>query len=179
MDLQIESRHVTMTPRWKQEIEERMSALQSGHDDIIHGRVTLTLHKGHRRAEDTSEALVVVTLPGRHTITARKQDKTFEEAMRAAFFAVDGELATYREKRATKEIRVPPIPFRGVISKIFPDEGYGFILMDGGEEIYFHRNALHGLTFEQLEDGTEVAFDLEEGEKGPQAKTVNPVPIVP
>jgi len=74
---------------------------------------------------------------------------------------------------------VPPIPFRGVISKIFSDEGYGFILMDGGEEIYFHMNALHGLTFEDLEDGTEVGFDLEDGEKGLQAKTVKPVPIVP
>ncbi len=156
-----------------------MAALQGGHDDIIHARVTLTLHKGHRKAEDTSEALVVVTLPGRHTITARKQDKTFEEAIRAAFFAAEGELDTYREKRANKEVRVPPIPFRGVVSKIFSDEGYGFILMDGGEEIYFHRNALHGLTFEDLEDGTEVGFDLEDGEKGPQAKTVKPVPIVP
>ena len=54
----------------------------------------------------------------------------------------------------------------------------GFILQEGGGEVYFHKNALHGLNFEDLEDGTEVAFNVEEGEKGPQATTVNPVPIV-
>ncbi len=74
---------------------------------------------------------------------------------------------------------MPPVPLHGVVSKLFRDEGYGFILQDGGGEVYFHRNALHGLTFEELEDGTEVAFNVEEGEKGPQATTVNPVPTLP
>jgi cold shock CspA family protein len=63
-----------------------------------------------------------------------------------------------------------------VISKLFPQEGYGFILQEGGGDVYFHRNALHGLNFEALEDGTEVTFNVEEGEQGPQATTVNPVP---
>ena len=46
--------------------------------------------------------------------------------------------------------------------------------------MYFHKHALQGLTFEELSDGTDVAFNLEEGEKGPQASTVHrPSPIVP
>ena len=180
MELEIESRNVAMTPRWKTEIEARMADLQSGHDDIIHGRVTLTKNRHHKKAQRVAEALVVVTLPKRHTFTARKEEKTFEEAIRAAFFAVDIELRKYREKRATTEVRTAPIPpLRGVISKLFPDEGYGFILKDGGGEVYFHRNALHGLRFDQLEDGTEVVFNVEDGEKGPQATTVNPVPVIP
>lgn len=179
MELRIESRNVVMTPRWKTEIEARMADLQAGYDDLIHGRVTLTKNRHHKKAQNVAETLVVVTLPGRHTITARKQEKTFEEAIRAAFFAVEIELAKYREKRASKEIRVPPVPLRGVISKVFLDEGYGFILQDGGEEVYFHRNAVHGLKFEELEDGLEVAFNVEVGEKGLQATTVNPVPQVP
>ena len=68
-----------------------------------------------------------------------------------------------------------PISFRGVVCKLFPREGYGFILKEGGGEVYFHRNAVHTLTFEKLEDGTEVAFNVEEGEKGPQATTVQPI----
>jgi cold shock CspA family protein/ribosome-associated translation inhibitor RaiA len=180
MELEIESRNVAMTPRWKMEIEERMADLQSGHDDIIHGRVTLTKNRHHKKAQRVAEALVVVTLPKRHTFTARKEEKTFEEAIRAAFFAVEIELRKFREKRATTDVRTAPIPpLRGVISKLFRDQGYGFILKDGGGEVYFHRNALHGLQFEQLEDGTEVVFNVEDGEKGPQATTVNPVPVVP
>ncbi len=179
MELRIESRNVRMTPRWKTEIEERMADLQEGQNDITHGRVTLTKNRHHKRARRVAEALVVVTLPRRHIITARKEEKTFEEAIRAAFAAVEIEVQKFREKRASKEVRVPPLPLRGVICKLFRREGYGFILQEGGGEVYFHRNALHGLTFEELEDGTEVAFNIEDGDKGPQATTVNPVSEVP
>ncbi|WP_447974691.1 cold shock domain-containing protein [Nitrospira sp. Kam-Ns4a] len=179
MDLRIESRNVEMTPRWKTEIESRMADLQAGHGDIVHGRVTLIKNPHHKRQRRVAEAVVVVTLPGRHTITARKEDKTFEEAIRAAFAAVAVELRKYREKRASKEIRLPPIPLRGVICKLFPQEGYGFILQEGGGEVYFHKHALHGLTFDEMEDGMEVAFNVEPGEKGPQATTVSPVPVAP
>jgi cold shock CspA family protein/ribosome-associated translation inhibitor RaiA len=175
MELKIESRNVTMTPRWKTEIEQRMADLQDGRHDLIHGRVTLIKNRHHKKAAKVAEARLVLTLPGRHTITASKEDKTFEEAIRAVFAAAEMELRRYREKRASKEIRVPPVPFRGVICKLFPREGYGFILQEGGGEVYFHRNAVHDLTFEELEDGMEVAFNVEEGEKGPQATTVRPI----
>ena len=42
MKLEIESRNVGMTPRWKSEIESRMADLQRRHEDLIHGRVTIT-----------------------------------------------------------------------------------------------------------------------------------------
>ncbi len=157
MELEIHSRNVAMTPRWKTEIETRMGDLQRGHDDVIHGRVTLTKNRHHKKLANVAEALIVVTLPGRHTLTARK----------------------YREKRAQTEVRLPPVPpHQGVVSKLFSNERYGFILREGGGEVYFHANALQGLTFEQLEDGTDVVFGLEEGDKGPQATVVTlPQPI--
>jgi CspA family cold shock protein len=122
----------------------------------------------------------VVTLPGRHTMTARKEDKTFEEAIRSAFQAISIELCKYREKRAKTAVRLSPVPpHRGVVCKLFPQGRYGFILKEGGGEVYFHANALQGLTFERLEDGTDVVFGVEEGKKGPQATVVAiPPPIV-
>ncbi len=147
-----------------------MEDLQRGHDDVIHGRVTLTKNRHHKKLVNVAEALIVITLPGRHTLTARKEDKTFEEALRSAFHAVGIELHKYREKRAQTEVRLPPMPpHHGVVSKLFSNERYGFILS---------ANALQGLTFEQLEDGTDVVFGLEEGDKGPQATVVMlPQPI--
>lgn len=179
MELEVESRNVAMTPRWKTEIEARMDDLQRGHEDLIHGRVTLTKNRHHKKLANVAEALVVVTLPGRHTLTARKEDKTFEEAIRSAFRAVGIELRKYREKRARTDVRVPPVPpYRGVICKLFPKEQYGFILKDGGGEVYFHANALQGLTFDLIEDGTEIVFGLEEGNKGSQATVVSlPPPL--
>lgn len=177
MELQIESRNIEMTPEWKTEIEDRMNKLRTGHRELIHGRVTLTKNRHHYQSSNVAEALVVVSLPGRHTITARKREKTFEEAIRAAFSAMQIELRKYREKLASKECRSSSPPLRGVISKVFPERGYGFILQEDGDDVYFHQNALHGLKLEELQDGMDVTFNVEEGHKGPQATTVNPAPV--
>jgi ribosome-associated translation inhibitor RaiA len=105
MKVVIESRNVGMTPRWKKEIEARMGDLERGYEDLIHGRVTLTKNPHHKKSSNVAEALIVVSLPGRHTFTARKEDKTFEEAIRKAFQAVSIELRKLREKRGKKQIR--------------------------------------------------------------------------
>ncbi|HKO30344.1 MAG TPA: HPF/RaiA family ribosome-associated protein [Nitrospiraceae bacterium] len=181
MELEIESRNIEMTPRWKREIETRIADLQDRHQDLIHARVTLTKNLHHKKLANVAETLIVVTLPGRQTMTARKEDKTFEEALRTAFDAIAIELRKYREKRGRTEVRTSPVPpLRGVICKLFSKEGYGFILKEGGGEVYFHKHALQGLAFEELTDGIEVVFNLEAGKKGPQASTVHPPsPIVP
>jgi ribosome-associated translation inhibitor RaiA len=51
MELEIQSRNLVMTPRWKTEIEARMSDLQRGHEDVVHGRVTLA--KNRRNLQET------------------------------------------------------------------------------------------------------------------------------
>jgi ribosomal subunit interface protein len=104
MELKIESRNLAMTPRWKSEIEERMEDLQNGHEDLVHARVTLTKNRHHKNSPNVAEAKLVLTLPGRHTLTASKEDKTFEEAIRAAFAAVKTELRKLREKRASRTV---------------------------------------------------------------------------
>ena len=156
-----------------------MADLQRGYEDLTHGRVTLTKNLHHKKLSNVAEAFVVVSLPGRHTFTARKENKTFEEAIRKAFQAVALELRKFREKRASTVIRTAPLPpLRGVVCKLFPKEQYGFILKEGGGEVYFHKNALQGLAFRDLEDGIEVVFDVEDGLKGPQATAVCPLPVV-
>ena len=105
MKLEIESRNVTMTPRWATEIEARMADLQRGYEDLTHGRVTLTKISHHKKSSNVAEALVVVSLPGRHTFTARKEGKTFQQAIQKAFLAVSIELRRLREKRGKKQIR--------------------------------------------------------------------------
>ena len=105
MDIKIESRNVVMTSRWKTEIEQRLADLQNGHDDLIHGRMTLIKNRHHKKAMNVAEARLVVTLPGRHTVTASKEDKTFEEAIRAAFAAAEIEIKKWREKRASHDLQ--------------------------------------------------------------------------
>ncbi len=102
MDIKIESRNVGMTPRWKTEIENRVAALENDSIQITHARVTLTKNAHHKKGADNAEALVLLTIPRRHTVTARKEAKTFEEAIRRAFQAVGNEIKKMHQKRASK-----------------------------------------------------------------------------
>lgn len=171
MDLQIEGRHIKVADEWAADIAARAGELKPS-AGVVHLRVTLTRHD-HQKAEDTHEAVLVAQIPG-HTITARKSNDSFEEAIRNAFEALETELERVQEKRASHEVRVSAPPERGVVTRLFPEEGYGFIVLDDGTQVYFHRNAVHDLPFEKM-DGMEVTLNVEPGEKGPQATTVNPV----
>ena len=66
----------------------------------------------------------------------------------------------------------PPQEPRALVVRIFPDEGYGFLKTPDGRELYFHRHSVLHDAFERLAVGTEVRFDESEGDKGPQASTV-------
>ena len=122
---------------------------------------------------------VVNARPGRWNGIIEGRIDLIHRAIRKAFQAIAIELRKFRDKRAKKEVRTAPIPpLRGVVCKLFPRQQYGFILNEGGGEVYFHKNALKGLSFGDLEDGTEVVFNMEEGQKGPQATAVLPVPVV-
>ena len=53
------------------------------------------------------------------------------------------------------------------------DKGYGFISREGEEkDLFFHSNDLSGVSYDELQEGTAVEFDVEEGDKGPSAKNV-------
>jgi len=119
--------------------------------------VTLTKHD-HRKPADSHSVLIVVQIPG-HTITAAKHHETFEEAIRLAFEALAVELERIREKRASHEVDVNAPPDRGVVTKLFPKEGYGFIVLEDGTEVYFHENSVRDAVFEQM-DGMEVSLEL-------------------
>ena len=53
------------------------------------------------------------------------------------------------------------------------DKGFGFISRDGeAKDLFFHSSDLVGVTFDELQVGAAVTFDVENGEKGPSAKNV-------
>jgi cold shock protein len=53
------------------------------------------------------------------------------------------------------------------------DRGFGFISRDGEtKDLFFHSKDLSGISFEELQVGAEVTFEVEEGPKGPSAKNV-------
>lgn len=61
----------------------------------------------------------------------------------------------------------------GTVKWFNDDKGYGFIEIEGGgsKDAFVHVNALSPGT--QIVEGDKVTFDLEQGQKGPQAVNVS------
>jgi CspA family cold shock protein len=61
----------------------------------------------------------------------------------------------------------------GVVKWFSDEKGFGFITPDeGGQDAFVHFSAIQGDGFRTLTEGARVEYDLEEGQKGPQATNV-------
>ena len=51
-------------------------------------------------------------------------------------------------------------------------KGFGFITMEGGEDVFVHFSAIQAKGFRTLAEGSQVEFDVVQGPKGLQAANV-------
>jgi CspA family cold shock protein len=51
-------------------------------------------------------------------------------------------------------------------------KGYGFIEGEGGKDVFVHYSAIQGQGYRSLEEGQAVEFEVQQGQKGPQAANV-------
>jgi len=60
----------------------------------------------------------------------------------------------------------------GIVKKK-TERGFGFISREGEtKDLFFHSKDLNGVTFDQLNEGDTVSFEVQDGEKGPSAVNV-------
>ena len=61
----------------------------------------------------------------------------------------------------------------GVVKWFNENKGFGFITQDnGGDNAFVHYRAIESKGFKILTEGQKVSFEVEQGQKGPQAKNV-------
>ncbi|WP_271004445.1 cold-shock protein CspB [Listeria seeligeri] len=60
----------------------------------------------------------------------------------------------------------------GTVKWFNSEKGFGFIEVEGGDDVFVHFSAIEGDGFKTLDEGQSVEFEIIEGQRGPQAEKV-------
>ncbi|BAZ80746.1 MAG: cold shock domain-containing protein [Sphaerospermopsis kisseleviana] len=143
----------------------------------------IAIEKIHDRPRSGSPYRVRIdlTVPPGHELAAEKnpgegvQYQPLDAVVRETFDAMRQQLVKLTQlQRASEQAGryEEAQESTGLVTKLFREDGYGFLKTLDGREIYFHQNSVLHHDFDRLEIGTGVHFSLEDGEEGPQASTV-------
>lgn len=165
----------------EQRIRKEAERLERYADRITSCRVAI--RKPHRRNHKGAhyDVHIHVTMPGKREIAVTREpgDVHAHEdpyvAIRDAFSAAQRQV-----EEASRVIRQDvkthqEDEVQGRVTRLFPQQDYGFIEKVDGVEVYFHRNAVEEPGFNSLSVGSEVRFRETTGEFGIHANLVRPV----
>ena len=171
LPLQITSRNMSLSEAAEQTIREKAGKLDQFHDRITSCQVIVECPHRHNHQGVLYNVHVRISIPGKDIVVKREPDEDLYVAIRDAFDAARRQMQdqTHRQRGEVKAHEEAP---HGVVSRIFPEESYGFISTPDGREIYFHRNSVKNDDFNKLVAATQVRFSEEEGEEGPHATVV-------
>lgn len=172
--LRITFRHMLPSPAVEARVREHVERLERFYDRITGCHVVVEGPPAHRHKGAPFDIKIDLTLPGGE-IAVRSERAEHEAhmdvyvALRDVFDKARRLLQDYaREHRGdVKHHESPPL---GTIDQIDTDSGR--IAADDGHYIYFHRNSVHGVRFDDLSVGEVVEFEEEQGDEGIQAAAV-------
>jgi len=178
--LEIAYRGIDKTEELDNLIRRKAAKLERICDHMISCRIAVESQKP-RHSGNPYRVRIDMTVPPGHELVAKRESNSnnsqeslpvvIHRAFDAAYKQLQ-ELVERQRKRVKKHPQQEPVAF---VSRIFPQDGYGFLKTVDGRDIYFHKHsALHN-DFEKMEVGMGVRFVEEQGEKGPQASTVEVV----
>ena len=61
---------------------------------------------------------------------------------------------------------------QGKVKWFNSEKGFGFIEVDGENDVFVHFSAIQGEGFKTLDEGQKVEFEVVDGNRGPQAANV-------
>lgn len=171
MQVEIEGRNVIVRQSWRDLVERKLAKSERFPNEITRARVTIT-HNPHHHLGD-NQVQVILAVAGQ-TLTVKKKGIEILPALRAALTAAEREIETYHQHRYNRKrvakATAPTYP-TGTVARVFRTKGYGYIQTSDGQ-IYFHRDVLDGLSFDEMQKGLPVSFELMTGKNGPQAGRV-------
>jgi len=60
----------------------------------------------------------------------------------------------------------------GIVKWFNDRKGYGFISQEEGDDVFVHFSSINAEGYKTLTEGDHVEFDIEQSDRGPEAKNV-------
>src|SRR6516162_1441051 len=180
LPVQITFRNMARSEAIEEWIRAEAAKLDTFYNRIMRCRVAIEVPHRHHRKGSSYRLRIDLIVPGEEIVVKRQpslshrvqqlgeteikkqlelktQHKKLRRAINDTFKAAGRRLQDYaRRQRGAVKSRAP-LP-EAHVSKILPQEGYGFLTSDDGREIYFHKNSVLGGAFPRLKVGTVVRF---------------------
>lgn len=165
------SRGVALSPGIESEIRERVAQLERFYPRLIGCSVVVEGPGPRHQRGGPFDVQLDLRIPSREPILiSRQHQERLERAIDDAF-----DVAVRRLEDLSRlqrgDVKEHAAPARARVARLVPEQDYGLLETAEGREIYFHRNSVLG-DFDDLTLGTEVRFQEEAGDQGPQASTV-------
>jgi cold shock CspA family protein/ribosome-associated translation inhibitor RaiA len=174
--LDISFRHVEHSPAIEAEIRKKAEQLETFFDRITGCSVVIEAPHHHHQKGSLYHVRLRIAVPHKEIVVDREPSahhahEDVHVTIRDAFKEARRQLQDYA-RQLRGDVKTHESAPGGVVTKLLPEEGYGFIEAPDGREVYFHANSVLDVAFEEIGIGSEVRFVEEVGEKGPQATSV-------
>lgn len=197
----IDVKGLPMTPEIDLLLQRRIASLEKVCGYIISLRVAIEKEQGRHQIGNPYRIRLDIRIPPNHELVVRRQpvihndvrtsveregseqinpqtlssdhkEEPLPVAIRRTFDSARRQLQRLVE-RQRHEIKVHPHgQVMALVQRLFRKKGFGFLRSLDGQEIYFHKNSCLHNEWERLEVGTGVRYTVQEGEKGPQASSI-------
>jgi len=178
--VQLSWHHLPPSPAVEERVRHKAEQLERFYDRITGCSVTLEAPSHHHRQGGPQYRVrVELSVPGARLVVGRDPARSIAHAdllaaVNAAFREARRQLQDH-VRRADRRTKAHAPAARAVVTRLFPDDGYGFLGTPDGREVYFHERSVLRGAFGRLRVGSTVRFAEEAGDEGPQASTVAPL----
>lgn len=175
LPVQVSARRCVVTPTEEAAIREEARSLDTFADRIVSCRVVVETPHRHRRSGFRYAIRIDIGLPQGEVVVTRHAADNFLTAVQEAFAAARRQVQDHA-RVLRGDVKRPSDQPVGTVIRLFPWEGFGFLELASGDEVYFHRNAVVNDAFERLEIGLQCRYvESDGGDNGPQASAVIPL----
>lgn len=177
---QISFRNIDPSDAVEDHVRRRIAELEEVYPRIISCEVVIEAPQKRKVSGREFTVRLKLGVPGRDIETSREVGRSgaaedVNIAIHEAFDAARRILQDQDARLDPQHTKHHPPVVHGRIDRLFEGEGYGFIVADDGQEVYFERDNLTRDCWNELKVDARLRFRVEEGDKGPYAMKVTPL----